>query len=145
MKGFVYKGQMHTARLYELAERVLAEPSFYLTEDLDDYRPGIGVPSDLKRKGRLFSENAELRYERADDGFACFLLTENSSFSPQPPLTRLPGEWEVVGREQLLVDAHAPYVKPQFSTYPNSAKRVSVYVYSQQGISRFTRLRRFIA
>jgi hypothetical protein len=146
MKGFVYTGRLDEASLRILAHQTFGDALvFHITEALDDYRPGSGLPADLKRQGRLFAESAELRYERVGNTFTCLLLTEREmGFVPPCVLEPVPGAWETAETEQLLMSTSAPHVKPLFTQYPNAAQRVSVSVYCDRGLPRFTRLRSFI-
>jgi hypothetical protein len=146
MKGFIYKGCLDEADLRELVSQIFEDVAvFYIIEALDDYCPGSGLPDDFKRKGRLFAEAAELRYERTGDIFVCLLLTESEMpFHAGSTFVSVPGDWEAIEAEQMLVSPSAQHVKPLFTDYPGGARRVSVCVYHEQGISRFTRLKGFV-
>jgi hypothetical protein len=118
-------------------------PVFHIVEDLDDYRPGTGVPDDLKRKGRLFGAEGEIRYERAGEVFECLTLTEQELGHTHIPMVPVPGDWEVEDAKHILIPVSTPHANPLFREYPHQAGSVSVRFYRDRGMAVFTRMRRF--
>ena len=144
MRGFIYKGYLDEAKIREWVSQLMGDSAvFHIVEDLDEYRPGIGVPDDLKRKGRIFGAEAEVRYERAGEVFECLTLTERELSHAHIPMAPMPGDWEVEDAEHILIPVNTPHVNPLFREYPNQARTLSVRVYRDGGLTVYTRLRRF--
>jgi hypothetical protein len=144
MRGFIFKGCLDEAKIREWVRQLIGDsPVFHIVEDLDDYRPGIGVPDDLKRKGRLFGAETEVRYERVGEVFECLMLTERELGRIDISMAPVPGDWEVEDAEHILIPVNTPHVNPLFKEYPNHAKRVSIRCYRDGGMAVFTRMRRF--
>ncbi len=144
MRGFIYKSRLDEVKIREWASQLLGDTAvFHIVEDLDTFRPGTGIPADLKRRGRLFADMAEIRYEHVGGAFECLVLTERAISDPQMALMPVSGDWEAEDAEHILTPVSTPRVKPLFTEYPNQARTLSVRVYRDSGLTVFTRLRRF--
>lgn len=141
-RGFIYGGKLKDDQLRKLVIAFFNKGEiFNIVEDLDYYKPDKGIPSNFKRKGRVFSEQGEIRWKQTGREFQVLLLSEKET--NQPELKLKSENWKVEETRRRLQALNASHINPSFDQYPLEAKELLAFHYKKNGMVLQTRFRRF--
>jgi len=139
-KGYIYKFKMHEKELREFIRTYLNNP-VSIPEDIYSYETISGIPSRFGMKGRAFSSEGEIRWQKQVDGYNVFHLTETHGESL---VDKLICECEVIEETSdiFLFPLNDKSINPSFGSYGGSDNtKISFYIYSKEGIPLTIRIR----
>jgi hypothetical protein len=149
MKGFVYTGRLNKESLLKLVSDFFAkEESFHIRQEIDIYEPKEGLPLDIARKGQVFSERGEVRWEEKNGKYFVVILSEHEVATIPVEIAPVNGSWTIEKKELYLTSPSAPHISPSFEKYPkqinDTVPRLLASFYYKDGIATFVSPRRFM-
>lgn len=136
-KGYIYHGTLQEEELQKLRARF---PGVTLSFDLAH----LDFSGELRDEGSTFGESWEIRWRRLPGGqFDVLVLSEKPV--TDIPLPEVPGPWDVRVVSTRLLPLSAPWIAPQFSSYPEmepSPGKLRCAVYVREGVTYFVSPRR---
>lgn len=146
-EGYVYAGTLEVEELERIIKELFSEEgAFYIKEEIDDYQIYEGLPEhgEIPKKGRIFSDKGEVRWEERNDGKLGVLILAEEALETLPiGIAEVNGDWAVERNKIYLVPPGMGHISPKFDDYPKGARRMAVCFYKEKGKNVFISPRRF--
>lgn len=143
----VYSGALEVEALEKFIRGLFSkEDAYCIKEKIDDYQIYERLPEheEMLEKGRVFSDNGEVRWEERNDGKLDVLILTGEAVETLPQgITEVKGGWTVERNKIYLVPPAMGHISPKFDDYPKDAKKLVVSVYKEMGKIIFISPRRF--
>ncbi|WEU40285.1 MAG: hypothetical protein OdinLCB4_007405 [Candidatus Odinarchaeum yellowstonii] len=132
-KGYVYSGLIRLEELKKIINELFKDQNTYYTGyNLESYKISSGLPDEIFESCQVFSEEAELRWERTDNLYRVTLLAVKPVSIKELKLVE--GEW-------LIEDSGSSFYLDKHLR--NLVERITYNIYYRNSEATFISLRGF--
>ncbi|MCG2738569.1 MAG: hypothetical protein L6265_06920 [Thermoplasmatales archaeon] len=142
INGYVYSGILSMESLGKFIKEFFSgNETFYIKEVINEYKP---TEPEIFKKGRVFSEKGEVRWEEKNGWYHALILIENRLANLPDGISEIDEDWLVENMKLHLVNLQMRHISPCFKQYPKDAEYIETSVYKRSGVPTFISPRSFV-